>query len=224
MVKAKAFTATGSRRQSDVTLNKSIFGLEPNHQLLELAYRSYLANRRIAGAKTLTRGEVRGGGKKPWRQKGTGRARVGSTRVPQWRSGGVVFGPTGQENHQLKVPIKMKRLALRQALSLKAADEKILLVDDFSQSGKVKATLELLGKLGANGRMVLVSDQMTTMIDRATRNIPMLKAVEVGYLNVFDVLNADHIVITQKALKAIEELTDSESQKVRQPADSEVTR
>lgn len=205
MVKVKAFTAAGKQHQSDATLSKAVFGLEPNHQLLELAYRSYLANRRSAGAQTLTRGEVRGGGKKPWRQKGTGRARVGSIRVPQWRGGGVVFGPTGQENHELKVPIKMKRLALRQALSLQAADQKVLLIDDFSvQTGKVKASIGLLGKLEIKGRMVMVTDKMTNTLDRATRNIAGLEVVEARYLNVFTVLNADWLVLTNQALAQLE--------------------
>ena len=108
-----SYSKTGTKKESEPKLDKAVFGLEPNHQLLSLAYRAYLANGRAVSATTLKRGEVRGGGKKPWRQKGTGRARVGSIRVPNWRGGGITFGPSGDENYTISMPLKMKRLAIR---------------------------------------------------------------------------------------------------------------
>src|SRR6478609_2185816 len=130
MLKVTTFSKTGAKQTAARELDAAIFGVEANHELVGQAYRTYLANGRVAGASTLKRGEVQGGGKKPWRQKGTGRARVGSIRVPNWRGGGIVFGPTGNENHSITMPVRMKRLAIRQALSLSADTGNIAVIEN----------------------------------------------------------------------------------------------
>ena len=189
------------------TLNKDIFGLEvENHELVKLAYDAYLANSRSSHAKTLKRGEVRGGGKKPWKQKGTGRARFGSTRNPIWRHGGVAFGRTGEENFTKKLAKSSKLLAVRQALSMKNADKAVVTIADFAISdGKVKETLKILSdnKVDVNANILLVVPEKNELILRATSNIANLKAVRPTYLNVFDIMNADKIVIVEKALPTI---------------------
>jgi len=206
MTQAVTYSKTGAKHDKPVTLPKAVFGLETeDHNLVGQAYRTYLANGRSAGAVVLNRGDVRGGGKKPWRQKGTGRARVGSSRVPNWRGGGSVFGPTGTENYSLALPVKMKRLAIRQALSLQASDSKVTIIETFEcPDGKVKSTLKLLTSMKLSGRILLAVSVKDQLVDRATRNIADLKAVDAMYLNVYDIMNADHIIISEKALKIIE--------------------
>ena len=190
------------------TLNKDIFGLKvENHELVKLAYDAYLANSRSSHAKTLKRGEVRGGGKKPWRQKGTGRARFGSTRNPIWRHGGVAFGRTGEENFTKKIARSSKLLAVRQALSMKNADKAIVTIADFAvKDGKTKEALKILldNKVDSNANILLVVPEKDELTLRATNNIANLKLVRATYLNVFDIMNADAIVIGQSAMKELE--------------------
>ena len=189
------------------TLNKDIFGLSvENHELVKLAYDAYLANSRSSHAKTLKRGEVRGGGKKPWRQKGTGRARFGSTRNPIWRHGGVAFGRTGNENFTKKIARSSKLLAVRQALSMKNADKAIfVLAKDVKVSGKTKDAAKILKDMKLDGKNVLaVVNEKTPEVLRSTNNLPNVKLVRATYLNVFDILNADAVVFTEAALKAVE--------------------
>jgi large subunit ribosomal protein L4 len=206
MSTAVSYSKAGARQDAAVKLEKDVFGLEPNDELVGQAYRTYLANGRSAGASTLKRGQVQGGGKKPWRQKGTGRARVGSIRVPNWKGGGVVFGPTGNENHTLTLPVRMKRLALRHALSMQANSDKIAVIESFvSEDGKVKSTVELLSKLGFEGSLVLVVDTKTDLMERATRNIAGLQLVSAKYLNVFTIMNADQLVFTAAALSMVKD-------------------
>lgn len=205
MSQATAYSKTGTKREAAVRLNKDVFGVEANHDLIATAYRSYLAAGRSAQAATLTRGLVSGGGKKPHRQKGTGRARLGSIRVPQARHGGIVFGPTGNENHLVTLNLKAKRAAIRQALSIKAAAGVIKVVETFeAPEGKVKATIELLNKVGAAGNVLLVVSQKDSLTDRATRNVAGLQAVQAKYLNVYDIMNADAIIFAEDALKLTE--------------------
>lgn len=189
-------------------LNKDVFGLEVNnHELLKTAYDAYLANSRSSHAKTLKRGEVRGGGKKPWKQKGTGRARFGSTRNPIWRHGGVAFGRTGEENFTKKISKNAKRQAIRQALSLKSADGAIITIATFAcPDGKTKETVKMLkdNKIKDDERVLLVVSEKDELVNRATNNLENLKAVRPTYLNVFDLLNADKIIITEKSLPIIE--------------------
>ncbi len=190
------------------TLNKDIFGLKvENHELVKLAYDTYLANSRSSHAKTLKRGEVRGGGKKPWKQKGTGRARFGSTRNPIWRHGGVAFGRTGEENFTKKISKNAKLQAVRQALSMQNADKNVVIVKDFApKDGKVKETVKFLAdnKLEQNAKILFVVTEKSEMVLRATNNINTMKVVRPTYLNVFDILNADKIVISESAMPAIE--------------------
>lgn len=186
-------------------LNKDVFGLTvENHELLKSAYDAYLANSRSSHAKTLKRGEVRGGGKKPWKQKGTGRARFGSTRNPIWRHGGVAFGRTGEENFTKKISKNAKKLAVRQALSLKNA-EKAIIVKSISTTGKTKEIAKTLKDLKLDDKRVLmVVSEKAPEVLRATNNIANLKLVRATYLNVFDILNADAIVFSETAVKATE--------------------
>ena len=183
------------------TLPKSVFAVEVrNHELLKLAYDAYLANNRTASATTKQRGEVRGGGKKPWRQKGTGRARFGSIRNPIWRGGGIVFGPRGNENYTKKISKTSKRVALRQALTVKA--DKVL-VKEITTTGKTAEVAKFLADNKLNRRILIVAEKTPELI-RATNNISEVLLVSPMYLNVFDILNADHIVIAPKAVETIE--------------------
>lgn len=183
------------------TLPKSVFAVEVrNHELLKLAYDAYLANNRLASATTKQRGEVRGGGKKPWRQKGTGRARFGSIRNPIWRGGGIVFGPRGNENYTKKISKTSKRVALRQALTVKA--DKVL-VKEIATTGKTAEVVKFLAENKLNRRILIVAEKTPELI-RATNNIREVLLVSPMYLNVFDILNADHIVIAPKAVEVIE--------------------
>lgn len=186
-----------------VELDKSIFSVEvKNHELLKLAYDAYLANSRSSHAKTLKRGEVRGGGKKPWKQKGTGRARFGSTRNPIWRHGGVAFGRTGEENFTKKITKSAKRQAVKQALSLKNA-EKAIKVVKYDFKGQTKDAAKLLNTEKLNDKNVLmVTAEKTDMMLRSTNNLPNVKLVRATYLNVFDLLNADAILFDEAAVKA----------------------
>ena len=190
------------------TLNKDIFGLTvENHELVKLAYDSYLANSRSSHAKTLKRGEVSGGGKKPWRQKGTGRARFGSTRNPIWRHGGVAFGRTGEENFTKKLAKSSKLLAVRQALSMKNADKAVFILDKTVKlDGKTKTAAKVLKDMKLEGKNVLaVANEKTPEVLRSTNNLPNVKLVRATYLNVFDILNVDAIVFSESALKATED-------------------
>ena len=194
---------------ADAKLNKDVFGLSvDNHELVKLAYDVYLANSRSSHAKTLKRGEVRGGGKKPWKQKGTGRARFGSTRNPIWRHGGVAFGRTGEENFTKKISKSAKLQAVRQALSMQNADKNIVIIDTFAcPQGKVKETIAMFekNKLDAKQNILLVVSEKDELVIRATNNVANLKVVRPTYLNVFDILNADKVVITEKSLPVINE-------------------
>lgn len=199
------FTKTGTKATTPAKLDKAVFGLEvTNHELLKQAYTSYLANGRENLAVTKTRGLVSGGGKKPWKQKGTGRARFGSSRVPIWRGGGIVFGPTGEENYRKELNVKAKRQALRQALSLASEANKIIVVEAVSsKEGKTAELANLLAKVGANKNTMVVVDTKTAELTRATKNLVNTKLVTASYLNVFDILNADSIVVTNDALSAV---------------------
>jgi large subunit ribosomal protein L4 len=185
------------------TLPKEVFKVEvTNHELLKLAYDSYLANSRQASATTLQRGEVRGGGKKPWKQKGTGRARFGSSRNPIWRGGGVVFGPRGNENYTKRLSTTSKRVAVKQALTL-ANESKKIVVKDVKTTGKTAEIVKFLADNKFARKTLIVVDEKTPELLRATSNIQNVMVVRATYLNVFNILNADHIVIAPKAIPVI---------------------
>ena len=193
-------------KPAKATLPKSVFAVEvTNHQLLKLAYDAFLANGRQASATTLQRGEVRGGGKKPWKQKGTGRARFGSTRNPIWRGGGVVFGPRGNENYKLKVSKTSKLVAVRQALTL-ADQAKKITVSDIKTTGKTAEIAKFFveQKFHKDAKVLLVVDEKTPELMRATNNLENALLVRAQYLNVYYILNADQIIMTPGAVKAVE--------------------
>lgn len=200
------YTASGTKATTPAKLDASVFGVEvTNHQLVRQAYDTYLANGRENLAVVKTRGLVSGGGKKPWKQKGTGRARFGSSRNPIWRGGGIVFGPTGEENYSKKLPVATKRLAIRQALSLKAADNKVSVIETFEcKDGKTAKTAALLKKIGANRSVLLVVSVKDDLVLRATQNIQGLTVVQANYVNVYDVMNADMILMSKKSQAIIE--------------------
>ena len=199
-----SFTKTGVESKEKVTLDKFIFDMKPeNHQLLKDSYVAYLANGRANLAVTKTRGLVSGGGIKPRPQKGSGRSRAGSIRSPIWRSGGITFGPTGLENYTHKTNKSAKRLALRQVLSLALDEKRIILIDDLALSGKTSDVSKLIKKIGAKGKVLLVVDTKTEMNLRSTNNLSDVKLITAKYLNVYDSMNSDSMVITKPALEII---------------------
>ena len=189
------------------TLNKDIFGLTvENHELVKLAYDAYLANSRSSHAKTLKRGEVSGGGKKPWKQKGTGRARQGSTRNVQWTHGGVAFAPKPRD-YSYCVNKKVRRLAMKSAFSSKLLDEDLIVLnelklDDFS----TKKVIEVLNNLGADKKALIVLDTVDKKAIKSSNNIPGVKTTQVNTLNVYDMLNTDKLIILKDAVSKIEEV------------------
>lgn len=184
-------------------LPMEVFAVEvPNHELLKRAYNSYLANVRVGAPGVKTRGLVSGGGKKPWKQKGTGRARFGSSRNPIWRGGGVVFGPTGNENYTIRLSKTSKHVALRQALTLAAKAGKII-TKDIKTTGKTKEVATFLQDNKLSGSVLIVVDEKTPALIRATNNLENVELVRATYLSVFRILNADAIVMTPAAVKAV---------------------
>ena len=186
-----------------LSLPKEVFAVEvPNHELVKLAYDAYLSNSRLASATTKQRGEVRGGGKKPWKQKGTGRARFGSSRNPIWRGGGIVFGPRGNENYTKKLSKTSKRVALRQALTL-ANEAKKIVIKDVTTTGKTAEVAKFLADNKFDRKVLIVVDEKTPELLRATNNLQQVRLVSAMYLNVYDILNADTIVFGEKALPVV---------------------
>ena len=199
--KLPTYKSTG-KLANPTPVSEAVFGLEvKNHQLLKVAHDAYWSNRRRAAAKTKTRGLVRGGGRKPWRQKGTGRARVGSIRSPIWRGGGIVFGPIGNQNYQKRLPKKAKRLAVRQALSLKR--ESLLVVDSWPLTAKTAELNRFLAALPARRRRLVVAESFDQNQHRAAANLTDLRLATATHLNVVDILNADSIIVVSSALKPL---------------------
>ncbi|OGL21996.1 50S ribosomal protein L4 [Candidatus Saccharibacteria bacterium RIFCSPHIGHO2_01_FULL_45_15] len=184
-------------------LPAEVFNVEvTNHELLKLAYDSYLANSRQASATTLQRGEVRGGGKKPWKQKGTGRARFGSSRNPIWRGGGIVFGPRGNENYTKRLSTTSKRVAVKQALTL-AHQSNLVVIKDITTTGKTAEVVKFLDDNKLTRKTLVVVDEKTPELIRATNNIQNVLLIRANYLSVYHILNADHIVLSTKSVPAI---------------------
>jgi large subunit ribosomal protein L4 len=205
MANAVTYTKAGAKATTAAKLSKDVFEVVPtSHVLLKQAYVAYLSNGRENRAVTKTRGLVSGGGKKPWKQKGTGRARFGSSRNPIWRGGGIAFGPTGEENYTKQLNTKAKRLAIRQALSLAVQAKKLVVIEDLaSKEGKTSELAKLLSKIGANRRTLIAVDHKTPELVRACQNLTDTKLVQAKYLNVYDIINADTIVLTTAALATI---------------------
>lgn len=190
-------------KTATTALPKEVFAVEvPNHELLKLAYDSFLANNRLASATTKQRGEVRGGGKKPWKQKGTGRARFGSSRNPIWRGGGVVFGPRGNENYTKKISTTAKRVALRQALTLADQAGKIV-VKDVKTTGRTVEIVKFLADNKLDRKVLIVADEKTPELIRATSNLQNVLLVRSTYLSVYYILNADKIVLSTESVATI---------------------
>lgn len=191
----------------DIELSDDIFGVQINTAAMHQAVVAYLANQRLASAKTKTRTEVRGGGRKPWRQKGTGRARHGSIRSPIWRGGGIVFGPTGEQNFKQKLPKKIKRLALKSALTAKVNDGSLIVLDALRlEKPKTKEMVAILQRLQTGRKVLLVMDGSQENVIKSARNIPGVKTTHAGQLNVYDILNTDNLVLTRDAVNQIEEV------------------
>jgi len=185
-------------------LNDYIFGIEPNTTVMHQALIRQLANARQGTSDTKTRGEVAGGGIKPFKQKGTGRARQGSTRSPQWRHGGIVFGPTPRK-YTKKMPLKMRRLALRSALSAKAADGQIRVTEDWKLDAPKTAEVEnILGGLALETSTLILLPSGNETVRKSAANISDVKTLHANYLNVRDLLNYDFVVIPLSAVKVIE--------------------
>lgn len=185
------------------TLPKEVFAVEVNnHELLKLAYDAYLANARTSSATTKTRGDVSGGGKKPWRQKGTGRARFGSSRNPIWRGGGIVFGPQGNENYTKKLSTRAKRQAVRQALTLANKAKKVHVLD-VKTTGKTAEVVKFLADNKLDRKVLIVVDEKTPELLRATSNLQNVLLVSTTYLSVYHILNADHIVLSKASLPTL---------------------
>jgi len=198
---------TGGQKKGEVTLPATLFGIEPNEHVMYEAVRVYLANQRQGTVATRSRSEVSGGGRKPWRQKGTGRARIGSTRVSHWKGGGLAFGPKPRD-FGMRMPKKTKRLALKSALSAKAGASEIVLVGDFEMTEtSTKKLAGILGSLGlGDGRVLLVVTEAGTHLLRSARNIENVKVQLARELNTYDLLHADQVVMTEGAVAAVEEV------------------
>ena len=188
-------------------LDDSIFGIEPNRAVMYQALRRQLANARLGTHQTKTRGEVSGGGRKMWRQKGTGRARQGSRRAPHWKGGGTVFGPHPRKYTQA-MPRRMRRLAVRSALSVKRGEEQIILLDELRlEETRTRAVLDLLEKLHvADRRTLVVLPEKDLVVQRSARNIPGVKTLPAAYLNVADLLDHDAVVMPVASLEVIERI------------------
>ncbi|MBU0996742.1 MAG: 50S ribosomal protein L4 [Firmicutes bacterium] len=189
----------------NINLADSVFGVESNQQVMYDVVKAQRAAMRQGTNKTKTRTEVRGGGRKPYRQKGTGNARQGSIRAPQWVGGGIVFGPIPR-SYDYKVNKKIRRLALKIALSDKVREESLIALDKFAlEDFKTKGMVQVLNNLKVSGKTMLVLDNVNELVDIATRNLPNVTTVTYDHTSVYDILNADKVVATEQALKMIEE-------------------
>lgn len=189
----------------ETELRDDIFGIAPNEGVMHQALVRQQANARLATARTKTRGEVSGGGRKPWRQKGTGRARHGSIREPQWRGGGVVFGPRAGRNYRKSMPRKMRRLALRSALSIKARDGQLILLDKLELPGpKTREMLNTLSGLTGDSSALILLPERDATVEKSVRNVPHAKTLHAQYLNLVDIFGYDYLVMPLAAVKVIE--------------------
>lgn len=205
MPKVKVFDMSG-KEVSEMSISDDIFGIEPNKHAIHQYVVSYLANQRQGTQSALTRAEVRGGGKKPWRQKGTGRARQGSIRAPQWYHGGVVFAPKPRD-YRTSLNKKVKRLALKSALSSKVVENNFIVVDDIKVDDfRTKTIIEMLNALNANKKSLIVMPSTDLKLVKSANNIQGVKTSLVNTLNAYDILNYDTFVVTKSAISMIEEV------------------
>lgn len=205
MPKVTLFNQAGSQI-GDIELNDSIFGIEPNNHVLFEAIIMQRASLRQGNHKVKNRSEVAGGGRKPWKQKGTGRARQGSIRSPQWRGGGVVFGPTPR-SYAYKLPKKVRRLAIKSALSAKALEENILVLENLSfEAPKTKEFIAVLSNLSIDTKTLVVTDGLDEKVALSGRNIPGVTVIAAEGLNVLDVVSHNKLILTKSAVEKVEEV------------------
>ncbi len=205
MPNVSVYDMTGKQTGS-MELSDEVFGITPNRTVLHSAVVNYLANQRQGTQSTRTRSEVRGGGKKPWRQKGTGHARQGSIRAPQWTHGGIALGPKPRD-YRYALPKKVRRLAMKSALSSKAAESELLVLESLDLPEiKTKTMVGLLHALQADKKVLLVTAQKDGNAYLSARNIPGVKVSPVNALNVYDILNADKLIVVKDAAQKIEEV------------------
>ena len=191
----------------DIKLDDSVWGIAPNDQVVYEHINLAMANQRQGTHATKTRSDVSGGGRKPWRQKGTGNARQGSTRAPHWVGGGVVFGPSSDRNYTKKMNKKVRRLALKSALTYKANDKEVVVLENINaETNKTKDMLKLLEILNLNGKLLIVTTELTDNLILASRNLSNVKVIESHEINTYDVLNYNNVVITEEAVKMLEEV------------------
>ena len=204
MPKANLYDMSGNKK-GQVDLSEAVFGIEPNTYVVHDVVKNHLANCRQGTQSALTRAEVSGGGKKPWRQKGTGRARQGSTRAPQWTHGGVVFAPKPRD-YSYTLNKKVKRLALKSVLSAKAAEGNVLVVEDLNLSGvKTKEMQKFLNAVEAK-KAVLITPEVREAVYKSARNIPGVLTTTATILSVYDIVNANQVIVDKAALAVIEEV------------------
>ena len=190
----------------DIDLNDGVFGIEPNEDVVYEFVKMQLANKRVGTASTKTRAEVSGGGKKPWRQKGTGRARVGSSRNPIWRHGGIVFGPKPR-SYKYTLPKKVRRLAMKSVLSDKVLENKLIVVDKFDMEvPKTKVMVDALKALNVTGKALVVTGETNENVYKSARNIEGVRPVKADFMSVYDIINCRTLVLTQDAVARIEEV------------------
>ena len=205
MLKVKVYNQEGAEVK-DLELNEAVFGIEPNKQALFDMVLLQRASLRQGTHKVKNRTEVSGGGKKPWRQKGTGRARQGSIRAPQWRGGGVVFGPTPR-SYKFKLNRKVRRLALKSALSTKIIDNEFIALEAIKfDAPKTKEMVKVLANLDAPTKTLIVVDEIDENVARSANNIPGVKLLDARRVNVYDILNSDKLIMTEAAIKSVEEV------------------
>ncbi len=190
----------------EIDLNEQVFGIEPNKAVLYDFVKMQLANKRVGTSSTKTRAEVSGGGKKPWRQKGTGRARVGSSRNPVWKAGGVAFGPKPRD-YSYRLPRKVRRLAMRSALSSKVLDNNIIIIDELKfDAPKTKLMVQVLEKLNVGRKTLLITADGDINVSKSASNIPGVKPLRADFINVYDLLNHETLLITRDAVSKVEEV------------------
>lgn len=205
MSKVSVFDMAGNQ-VAETELSDAVFGIEPNEAVMHASVVNYLANQRQGTQSTLTRTEVRGGGRKPWRQKGTGHARQGSIRAPQWVHGGIALGPKPR-SYRYTLNKKVRRLAMKSALSSKVKEENIIVLDALNMDGyKTKTIVEMLKSLNVDSKALIVTAEADQKVVKSAANIPGVKTAAVNTLNVYDILNHDKFIVVKNAVGLIEEV------------------
>ena len=205
MPKVTVYNMSGAQ-VGEIELSEAVFGIQPNQVAVHAVVKNYLANQRQGTQSTLTRTEVRGGGRKPWRQKGTGHARQGSIRAPQWRKGGIALGPKPR-SYRYTLNKKLKRLAIKSVFSDKVAGSNLIVVDSIALEGfKTKAVVEMLKALGADKKALILMPELDQKLVKSAANIPGVKTALVNTINVYDLVNCDKFIVCKDAVAKLEEV------------------